>query len=71
MTFITHAISTLRLTILSITLDDCEYYETLSFPDRNHRDPFGRMLVTDAQRNALSVVGKDAAFDAYGVTRLW
>jgi hypothetical protein len=32
---------------------------------------FGQMLITQALRHGLSVVGSDAAFDTYGVTRLW
>ena len=37
----------------------------------NHRDPFDRMLITQALRHEMSVVRLDANFDAYGVTRLW
>jgi hypothetical protein len=29
------------------------------------------MIIVHARRDGLSVVGRDAAFDAYGVTRLW
>lgn len=64
-------IQVLNLAVLLITLDDCVAYEQLPFPDPNHRDPFDRMIVTHAQRNGLSVVGVDASFDPYGVTRLW
>jgi PIN domain nuclease of toxin-antitoxin system len=41
------------------------------FPDKQHRDPFDRMLVIHALRDGLAIVGVDAAFDPYGVTRLW
>jgi len=37
----------------------------------HHRDPFDRLLVAQALADAFAVVGNDAAFDAYGVTRIW
>ncbi len=37
----------------------------------HHRDPFDRLLVAQALADGFSVVGNDAAFDAYGVTRIW
>lgn len=69
--FITGAITGLGLTVLPITTDDCADYEQLPFPDPQHRDPFDRMIVVHARRNALSVVGVDTSFDPYGVPRLW
>ncbi len=59
------------LTILPITIDDCVNYESLPFPDPQHRDSFDRMLIIQSRRNRLAVVGADTAFDAHGVTRLW
>jgi len=70
-TFMTRAINGYGLTVLPITLDDCAAYEQLPFPDKQHRDPFDRMIVIHAVRNGLSVVGVDAAFDPYGISRLW
>jgi PIN domain nuclease of toxin-antitoxin system len=70
-TFLTTAVSGYGLTVLPISTDDCIRYERLSFPDPQHRDPFDRMIIVHALRNGISVVGNDAAFDAYGVTRLW
>jgi PIN domain nuclease of toxin-antitoxin system len=37
----------------------------------HHRDPFDRMLAVQAMVENLSLVSADAAFDAYGVPRLW
>ena len=37
----------------------------------HHRDPFDRLLVAQALVDGFTVVGNDAAFDAYGVTRIW
>ena len=70
-TFLTTALGGYGLSVLSITTDDCIRYESLPFPDPQHRDPFDRMIVVHALRNGLSVVGVDAAFDPYGVPRLW
>jgi PIN domain nuclease of toxin-antitoxin system len=67
----TRAITGYGLTLLPMTLDDCVAYEQLPFPNKQHRDPFDRMIVIHAFRNGLSVIGVDVAFDPYGVTRLW
>jgi PIN domain nuclease of toxin-antitoxin system len=37
----------------------------------HHREPFDRLLIAQARVEAVPVVGNDAAFDAYGVRRLW
>ena len=70
-TFLDTAINGYGLKILPITVDDCVRYEALPFPDREHRDPFDRMIIIHALRNGLSIVGIDTAFDSYGVNRLW
>src|SRR5262249_34094633 len=69
--FMTRAISSYGVTVLPIIFEDCAEYQTLGFPLPNHRDPFDRMIITHAKRNGLSVVGADANFDGYGITRLW
>ncbi len=67
----TRAITGYGLTVLAVTFDDCVAYERLPFPDRQHRDPFDWMIIVHAQRDGLSVVGVDTAFDSYGIIRLW
>ena len=37
----------------------------------HHRDPFDRMLVSQALHHGLAIVSPDAAFDDYGVRRVW
>jgi len=37
----------------------------------HHKDPFDRMLVSQALYEKIPVVSIDYQFDAYGVTRLW
>ena len=36
-----------------------------------HRDPFDRILVATSRLEGLPLISADAAFDAYGVERLW
>ena len=42
----------------------------LPFPT-DHRDPFDRMLISQAIVESMAVVSVDSAFDSYGVTRIW
>ena len=37
----------------------------------HHRDPFDRILIAQALGHDLAIVSIDAAFDRYGVNRLW
>ena len=37
----------------------------------HHKDPFDRMLISQAIAEQIPVVSADAALDASGVTRLW
>ena len=36
-----------------------------------HRDPFDRMLISQAQSENLPIVSNDRIFDAYHVQRIW
>ena len=36
-----------------------------------HRDPFDRLLIAQARIEAIPIVSMDAAFDLYGIRRLW
>jgi PIN domain nuclease of toxin-antitoxin system len=38
---------------------------------RHHGDPFDRLLIAQAQEESLPIVSRDAAFDAYGIKRIW
>jgi PIN domain nuclease of toxin-antitoxin system len=37
----------------------------------DHRDPFDRMLISQAQAENLSVISNDRIFDVYHVRRIW
>ncbi|MEI6324391.1 MAG: type II toxin-antitoxin system VapC family toxin [Gemmataceae bacterium] len=70
-TFMTRAIAGYGVSVLPVMFDDCIAYERLPFPNKQHRDPFDRMIIIHALRDGLSIVGVDVSFDAYGITRLW
>ena len=69
--YMSQAIMGYGLTVLPMSLEDCGEYEALPFPLPKHRDPFDRLIITQAKRNGMSIVGADKEFDAYGITRLW
>jgi len=37
----------------------------------HHRDPFDRLIIAQSITEQMPIISIDAAFDAYGVTRLW
>jgi PIN domain nuclease of toxin-antitoxin system len=54
--------------LLPISLAHATAVETLP---PHHKDPFDRVLVTQARIEAVPLVSADATFDAYGVKRVW
>lgn len=54
--------------LLGISLDHIVQVVSLPF---HHRDPFDRLLVAQSLVEAMPIVGADAAFHPYGVSRLW
>lgn len=58
----------LMIRILPISFADTECCSTLPF---HHRDPFDRMLISQAINHSLVIVSVDTAFDAYPIQRLW
>lgn len=57
-----------RIEILDITVDSLTKLTTLPF---HHRDPFDRLIIAQALVEGLPIIGADAAFDAYGISREW
>jgi PIN domain nuclease of toxin-antitoxin system len=37
----------------------------------DHRDPFDRMLIAQAQLEDVAIISDDRVFDGYGVRRIW
>ncbi len=62
------AITDLELTILPVTV---EYAEQQAGLPSHHKDPFDRLIFEQAMIEKVPVVCEHAAFDAYGITRLW
>jgi PIN domain nuclease of toxin-antitoxin system len=44
---------------------------TLGSLPLHHRDPFDRMLITQATANQMPILSVDVAFDCYEIERLW
>lgn len=53
---------------LSVTVEHGQRAGNLPGP---HRDPFDRMLIAQAQAEALTLVSNEKVFDHYGVSRIW
>ena len=56
------------LSLLDIGLDHALHVSSLPW---HHRDPFDRLIASQALVNGIPLVSKDTAFDAYGVRRVW
>jgi len=54
--------------LLPIELSHIALVETMAL---HHKDPFDRLLIAQAQAENLILVSVDAAFDPYGINRLW
>jgi PIN domain nuclease of toxin-antitoxin system len=67
-TYIPNALARTGFELLSINLDHVTAVETLPL---HHKDPFDRLLIAQARLEGVHVVSADAAFDPYGVTRIW
>jgi PIN domain nuclease of toxin-antitoxin system len=53
---------------LPISLGHAQAAGLLAIP---HKDPFDRLLIAQAQLEAMTLVSNEAMFDAFGVARLW
>ena len=58
----------LEMEILPLAFDDIE--QSLALP-LHHRDPFDRMLITQAINHDLILISCDVQFDAYPIQRSW
>ena len=57
-----------RIKVLDITVDSLIELTALPF---HHRDPFDRLIIAQALVKDLPIIGADATFDAYRITRKW
>ena len=61
-------LDSLQIEILSITFADTKIYRNLPL---HHRDPFDRMIISQAISNNLTIIGCDQSFDNYPIQILW
>jgi PIN domain nuclease of toxin-antitoxin system len=50
---------------------EAQHVEPLTTLPLHHRDPFDRLIAATALVEGLTLVSVDAAFNHYGLTRLW
>jgi PIN domain nuclease of toxin-antitoxin system len=67
-TYIPNALARSGFALLPISLTHATGVEALP---PHHRDPFDRLLIAQLLAEGIPIVSVDAAFDAYGVSRLW
>lgn len=54
--------------ILPLTLQHLEKVSKLPF---HHKDPFDRLIIAQSIIEDLPIISSDAAFDSYGIERIW
>jgi PIN domain nuclease of toxin-antitoxin system len=62
--------SSTRLILLPISIDDTVQLHMLAV-FTNHKDPFDRMLISQAISRSIPLVSADKKFDTYSVQRIW
>jgi PIN domain nuclease of toxin-antitoxin system len=67
-TFLPSELAANHFDLLGIELRHATFVETMPL---HHRDPFDRLLIAQSMIEGIAVINVDAAFDVYGVTRLW
>jgi PIN domain nuclease of toxin-antitoxin system len=53
---------------IGLEASDCRLMEDLPL---HHRDPFDRLMISQALRRRIGVLSRDDQWDAYGVERVW
>ena len=48
-----------------------KYLATVETLPLHHRDPFDRIIIAQALTERIPIISSDAAFDGYGVQRMW
>jgi PIN domain nuclease of toxin-antitoxin system len=65
--WMTQAVADLGLTVMPITIEAADVQAALPF---HHKDPFDRLLASQAIVDSIAVVSADAQLDAYGANRI-
>jgi len=66
--FIPEQLQQNEIELLSIAIQHLTTIATLPF---HHRDPFDRLLISQALAEEIPIISVDAVFDQYGVHRRW
>lgn len=66
--FLDRELQTNKFSTLEIAFDHLEILSSLPF---HHRDPFDRLIVSQAEASSMSIVSIDESLDAYGISRIW
>lgn len=66
--FIDTQLTTNNITLLEIKTGHAGVLAALPF---HHRDPFDRLIIAQSLNEDLTIIGRDAVFDLYGVKRHW
>jgi PIN domain nuclease of toxin-antitoxin system len=66
--FISQQMSLNKFNLLNININHLTVVASLPF---HHRDPFDRLLISQAMVEQLPILSIDPAFDSYPIQRLW
>ncbi len=66
--FVSEQLRMNRIALLPVALDHATRVATLP---HHHRDPFDRLLVSQAQMEEMPLISADAELDLYGINRVW
>ncbi len=66
--FVAEQLAANRITLLPIDLRHVSRVSRLAF---HHRDPFDRILVSQAIEEGLAIASADPIFHKYGIERVW
>ena len=66
--FVAEQLQINEIEILPIQIEHLHHLSSLSL---HHRDPFDRLLITQALVEGISIVSADKVFDLYDVSRVW
>jgi PIN domain nuclease of toxin-antitoxin system len=59
------------LQLLPISIQDTIQQYNLPFYSTEHKDPFDRIIISQASSRSLPLVSKDSEFDAYPIEKVW
>lgn len=66
--WINKAMMDLKMSVLPITAEHAD--AQISLPTY-HRDPFDRLLISQAQVENVPIISADEMFERYGIARIW